>query len=398
MIRLRINLISTELIVMKFVLRKLVILAACIVIANSCFADKKESASPIWEEIKKFKKDPKVAQQLKIKDPLVKQIAGAIDIVKLANSKKTWLDRTLSNIFFNVFPGGIIQSVSKDGLVLMNKEKAPLLFELIEDLCEKMQIPMPAIFLSGDKKMFNAFATSLSHNLSMVVIGQALVKKITTDEFRSLLAHELAHIQHSHVPKGLLQGLINMGLTAVFSYHLFKMISAPVDYRFDENMVTRSSQYQISDYAKRGAIFLGLMAAINLLCFESSIANEKEADMTSIDVTDAKSFVGMIEKIEEKILKDKRKFEEPCDLVLKQLEELSKESPKMSAYLKWRLNSHKKVMDNLFESIMNKECGTHPSITARKKYGAAMIDQSNACSEPAPTDEDLGVPAVAQGQ
>lgn len=330
--------------------------------------DKKSyPVSSIWQEINKFKQTPEIKQQLKIKNSFLKEIAGLIETVNVANSKDGLLNQALSHFFLNIFPGGIIRSSSKDGLVLLTPEKTPELFEVINSLCEKMSLPIPVVMLSGDKKMFNAFATSLSTDLSMVVIGQGLLKKLSNDELRSVLAHELGHIKHYHPSSQIGIALTcSVVLPLLIKYLVLNMETG-------ETIIKSSNQSSLVKFFQSSSgtfvLFSVFSALTTILLISRGRVLEKEADITALETTDdTQAFISMMEKIEEYTRCKKEKFEKSYQFVFNKLDELEKESPLIAKFLKWRTNSYKEEFIRSFDDTIDGENGTHPSCKHRKEY------------------------------
>lgn len=332
---------------------------------NEVLLEKPLVQNRIWDEIKHFKKDPEIIKQLKIKDSFIKNMAGLIDTVKIANSKDGLVDQTLSHFFLNIFPGGMLRFGSGDGLILLPEDKTPQLHELIEDLCQKMKIPKPVVFLSGDKKLFNAYATSLSPSLSMVLLGESLLKKLSYNELKMVLAHELGHVKQSHVPQQITLSLLgSIVIPAALIYFTDSL---------DDGTKTVGERKELvsclQSWPAHLLIWTGMSVVTAVCLLMRGRAFEKEADMIALEtLQDSPSFVSMIEKIEDKVLDDKKSFEESYVYVANKLNELSQESPKCAGLLLGLLNGHYNARMEVFNSTLEEENGDHPSCKTRKQY------------------------------
>jgi Zn-dependent protease with chaperone function len=221
--------------------------------------------------------------------------------------------------------------------------------------------------LSGDKKMFNAFATSFSHNFSMVVLGQGLLKKMNTEELTAILAHELAHIKHSHVPKQLavaLTGSIVLPLTLLWL----------ID-KIDDGTCTASDDFRALQQPSFLRTFMGKMLIVFgcstltslFLLFRSKIF-EEEADKTALETTyDTENFIAMMDKIENKFVKNKEEFEASYHLVREKIEKLKEFSPKIATFLECLLNGHYHERLEAFNTVIDGEGESHPSCKKRKE-------------------------------
>jgi|GEM_PF-5254594 len=337
-------------------------------------ADQEKPAiqNPVWDEIKLFIKDPEVQQQLKIKDSFLKNMAGLIDTVKVANSKDGFVDRSLSNFFLNVFPGAVLRFGSEHGLILLTQEKTPQLHELVNDVCKKLNVPVPVMLVSGDKKLFNAYATSFSPGLSMVVLGQGLLKKLSYNELKMVLAHELAHVKKSHVPQQILLSLIGSIVIPSALIYLIKNLDDGTNTEAVRDntrggynkLVSRLKSWPASLF-----IWMGMGVATTVCMLLRSRAIEKEADMIALTtLADTESFISMIEKLEDKVLTNKKSFEESYAYVQGKLNELSQDSPKCAWLLSVILSGHYNARMNAYDAVLENEAGDHPSCKMRKQY------------------------------
>lgn len=89
-------------------------------------------------------------------------------------------------------------------VVLITPDAMPKLYRYIDGLCKKFGIDTPAIFISMNKGMFNAFAAKILWYTGSIVIGQDILLKSSDDAIEGVLAHEVGHIYHGHVNKTLL--------------------------------------------------------------------------------------------------------------------------------------------------------------------------------------------------
>lgn len=89
-------------------------------------------------------------------------------------------------------------ALSMAGAHPIDRARAPELYEDIEALAKKMQLPMPAIYMS-DSMQPNAFATGRGPSHSAVCITRGLSEVLTRSEIRGVLAHELGHIKNRDI-------------------------------------------------------------------------------------------------------------------------------------------------------------------------------------------------------
>ena len=75
------------------------------------------------------------------------------------------------------------------------KSKAPKLHEMVEDICKRAGLPKPRIYLVPTETP-NAFATGPTKNKAVVAVTSGIMKLLTHDELKGVLAHEIGHIKN----------------------------------------------------------------------------------------------------------------------------------------------------------------------------------------------------------
>lgn len=74
----------------------------------------------------------------------------------------------------------------------------PVLFQTTEELAQRGDIPMPKLYLIPSDQP-NAFATGRDPHHAAVAVTQGIVRQLSRDELRGVIAHELAHIRHRDI-------------------------------------------------------------------------------------------------------------------------------------------------------------------------------------------------------
>jgi len=77
----------------------------------------------------------------------------------------------------------------------LSEQDAPDLFRIVRELATGIAMPMPRIYLVPSDSP-NAFATGRSPEHAAVAVTEGILKLLTPDELRGVLAHELSHVRN----------------------------------------------------------------------------------------------------------------------------------------------------------------------------------------------------------
>jgi heat shock protein HtpX len=77
----------------------------------------------------------------------------------------------------------------------IKREQVPELFQIVEEMTNECHIPMPKLYLIDDSSM-NAFATGRNPEHSAIAVTRGLLEKLTLEEVRGVVAHEISHIRN----------------------------------------------------------------------------------------------------------------------------------------------------------------------------------------------------------
>ena len=77
----------------------------------------------------------------------------------------------------------------------LTESDAPELFRIVRELTQRAQLPMPALYLI-DSPAPNAFATGRNPSHAAVAVTSGIVRMLSADELRGVIAHELGHVAH----------------------------------------------------------------------------------------------------------------------------------------------------------------------------------------------------------
>jgi heat shock protein HtpX len=81
------------------------------------------------------------------------------------------------------------------GAMPISREESPRLYEVMERLAAKANLPMPKLYLVPQAAP-NAFATGRSPSHASVAVTQGLMELMNDDELEGVIAHELSHVRN----------------------------------------------------------------------------------------------------------------------------------------------------------------------------------------------------------
>jgi heat shock protein HtpX len=106
----------------------------------------------------------------------------------------------------------------------ITRDAAPELYEMVENLARKTEIPMPKVYLIPEDTP-NAFATGRNPKNSAVAVTSGILQLLDKDEIYAVLAHEIGHIKNRDTlimtVAGALAGAISFLADMLFWNSLF---------------------------------------------------------------------------------------------------------------------------------------------------------------------------------
>lgn len=114
-----------------------------------------------------------------------------------------------------------------DRAYYLNKNIAPQTTALVQELCDKLNMPLPLIILIDDSEFVNLGAYGLTHTISALLIGREVIRHMKPEVLQAGIAHELGHILYYHDIKNLMfkwgsRIALAVGLYATYEYVLKK--------------------------------------------------------------------------------------------------------------------------------------------------------------------------------
>jgi len=91
-------------------------------------------------------------------------------------------------------------------------EDAPELYGDIQELAQSAGLPMPKVYITPQEQP-NAFATGRGPSHAAVAVTQGILKLLSREELKGVLAHELAHVKHRDILIGSIAATIATAIT-----------------------------------------------------------------------------------------------------------------------------------------------------------------------------------------
>jgi len=86
-------------------------------------------------------------------------------------------------------------ALASSGAQPVSREQLPRLYDVMERLAAKANIPVPKLYVVPDAAP-NAFATGRNPNHASVAVTQGLLEIMNDDELEGVIAHELSHVRN----------------------------------------------------------------------------------------------------------------------------------------------------------------------------------------------------------
>ena len=107
--------------------------------------------------------------------------------------------------------------------VPVTEQEMPEYYAVVRELTEKAGMPMPKLYVTPDQQP-NAFATGRNPDPAAVAVTQGILRILSWDELRGVLAHEISHVGNRDILIGSVAASIALGITLVASFARFAAI------------------------------------------------------------------------------------------------------------------------------------------------------------------------------
>jgi heat shock protein HtpX len=105
----------------------------------------------------------------------------------------------------------------------VTREEAPRLYEIVEDLARRNDMPMPRLYVSPEPQP-NAFATGRNPKHAVVAVTEGILQTLDDEELRGVLAHELSHVRNRDILIGSVAAAVALAITFIARIALFSAI------------------------------------------------------------------------------------------------------------------------------------------------------------------------------
>jgi heat shock protein HtpX len=161
-------------------------------------------------------------------------------------------------------------ALASSGAQPVTREQLPRLYEVMERLAGKANIPVPRLYVVPQAAP-NAFATGRSPQHASVAVTQGLLELMNDDELEGVIAHELSHVRNYDILTTSIAATIAGAITYLASMGKWAMIFGGYGGRDDDRRSGGLSALLL--------IFLAPFAALVLQLFLSR-TREYSADET----------------------------------------------------------------------------------------------------------------------
>ncbi|CAN5611356.1 zinc metalloprotease HtpX [soil metagenome] len=94
----------------------------------------------------------------------------------------------------------------------VTQAEMPEYYGMVQDLAMRAEMPMPKIYVSPNEQP-NAFATGRNPDHAAVAVPEGILRVLSTEELRGVLAHEISHVGNRDILISSVAAAVAMGIT-----------------------------------------------------------------------------------------------------------------------------------------------------------------------------------------
>jgi heat shock protein HtpX len=162
----------------------------------------------------------------------------------------------------------------------VNRDQAPVLWNVVEEMSIAGGVPMPAVYVINDAAP-NAFATGRDPQHASVAVTAGLLQMMSRDELQGVIAHEMSHVRNFDIRFATLVGVL-VGMIALVSDFFLRSTFFGFGGRRDNN-----SNGGAGAILFLIAIVLAILAPFFALMVQMAISRHREylADASGVELT-----------------------------------------------------------------------------------------------------------------
>jgi heat shock protein HtpX len=180
-------------------------------------------------------------------------------------------------------------ALASSGAQPVSREELPRLYQVMERLAAKAQLPMPKLYVIPQPAP-NAFATGRNPSHASVAVTAGLMDLMNDDELEGVIAHELSHVRNYDILITSIAATLAGAITMIASMGRWAMIFGGFGGSRDENR----------NGGGLAALLMLLVAPIAALLIQLGISRQREfsADATGAQmVGHANGLISALEKL-----------------------------------------------------------------------------------------------------
>jgi heat shock protein HtpX len=105
----------------------------------------------------------------------------------------------------------------------VTEQEMPQYYAIVRELTQQLGMPMPKLYVTPDQQP-NAFATGRNPEHAAVAVTQGILRILTWDQLRGVLAHEISHVGNRDILIGSVAAAIAVGITFIANILQFTAI------------------------------------------------------------------------------------------------------------------------------------------------------------------------------
>lgn len=172
------------------------------------------------------------------------------------------------------------------------------LLSTVQELADKARIGMPEVGIFASPQA-NAFATGANRNNSLVAVSTGLLNKMSREEVKAVLGHEIGHVANGDmITLTLIQGVVN-----AFVMFFARIIGSFIDRAVFKNENGHGMGFYIATFFAE--VVLGILASTIVFWF--SRRREYRADIAGAELVSPAAMASALMRL-------KAEYEQPSDM------------------------------------------------------------------------------------